>query len=145
MRSLLSDYLKLNFVTMSQIINTYLAGGVLYMNAITVLLVLNVAIASYAIYRRVSRKTLNPNWVESIKHVGGFAAALGTFVTLVGRFFAFNALERSAETIPFPMIMGGLKVSLITVLYGLIVFFISMIIYIVLKLRQPAGVATEKV
>lgn len=130
---------------MSQIINTYLAGGVLYMNAITVLLVLNVAIASYAIYRRVSRKTLNPNWVESIKHVGGFAAALGTFGTLVGLFFAFNALERSAETIPFPMIMGGLKVSLITVLYGLIVFFISMIIYIVLKLRQPAGVATDKV
>ena len=130
---------------MSQIINTYLAGGVLYMNAITVLLVLNVAIASYAIYRKVSRKTLNPNWVESIKHVGGFAAALGTFGTLVGLFFAFNALERSAETIPFPMIMGGLKVSLITVLYGLIVFFISMIIYIVLKLRQPAGVATDKV
>lgn len=130
---------------MSQIINTYLAGGVLYMNAITVLLVLNVAIASYAIYRRVSRKTLNPNWVESIKHVGTFAAALGTFGTLVGLFFAFNALERSAETIPFPMIMGGLKVSLITVLYGLIVFFISMIIYIVLKLRQPAGVATDKV
>jgi hypothetical protein len=130
---------------MSEIINTYLAGGVVYMHSITVLLVLNVAIATYAIYRSVSRKTVDPNWVEAIKHVGGFAAALGTFGTLVGLFFAFNALEGSAEAIPFQIIMGGLKVSLITVLYGLIVFFISMIVYIVLKLRQPTGVAADKV
>jgi uncharacterized membrane protein YjfL (UPF0719 family) len=145
MWSLLSHHLKLNFVTMSEIINTYLAGGVVYMNFITVLLAVNVGIASYAIYRRVSRKALDPNWVESIKHIGGFAAALGTFGTLVGLFFAFNALERSAEAIPFQIIMGGLKVSLITVLYGLIVFFISMIVYIVLKLRQPVVVADNKI
>jgi hypothetical protein len=124
---------------MSKIINTYLAGGVEFMHPITILLVLNLAIVGYVIYSRVWLKAINPNWIEAIKHVGGFAAAVGTFGTLAGLFLAFNALEQSAEVIPFQVIMGGLKVALINVLYGLIVFFISMIAYIVLKLKQAAG------
>ena len=79
---------------------------------------------------------INPKWMEAIKHVGGFAAAVGTFGTLMGLFMAFNALEHSEQVIPFQVIMGGLKVALINVLYGLIVFLISMVCYIVLKLKQ---------
>lgn len=123
---------------MSRIIDTYLAGGIAFMHPITLLLVLNVAIAGYVIYRRISGKAINSNWIEFIKHMGGFAAAVGTFGTLVGLFLAFNALEQSAEVIPFQVIMGGLKVALINVLYGLIVFFISMIAYIILKLKEAA-------
>jgi hypothetical protein len=124
---------------MSKIVNTYLAGGVEFMHPITLLLILNMAIAGYVIYSRTSGKTINPNWIEVIKQVGGFALAVGTFGTLAGLFLAFNALEQSEQLIPFQVIMGGLKVSLITVLYGLIVFFISMIAYIILKLKQRAG------
>jgi hypothetical protein len=124
---------------MSRIVNTYLAGGVEFMHPITLLLILNMAIAGYVIYSRISRKAINPNWLEVIKQVGGFALAVGTFGTLAGLFLAFNALEQSEQLIPFQVIMGGLKVSLITVLYGLIVFFISMIAYIILKLKQTAG------
>lgn len=123
---------------MSRIINTYLAGGVQYMHPITILLVINLAIAAYVTYRKISGRAINPNWIEAIKHMGGFAAAVGTFGTLVGLFLAFNALEQSAEVIPFQVIMGGLKVALINVLYGLIVFFISMIAYIILKLKEAA-------
>ncbi len=124
---------------MSRIVNTYLAGGVEFMHPITLLLILNMAIAGYVIYSRISRKAINPNWLEVIKQGGGFALAVGTFGTLAVLFLAFNALEQSEQLIPFQVIMGGLKVSLITVLYGLIVFFISMIAYIILKLKQTAG------
>jgi len=124
---------------MSRIVNTYLAGGVEFMHPITLLLILNMAIAGYVIYSRISGKTINPNWIEAIKQIGGFALAVGTFGTLAGLFLAFNALEQSEQLIPFQVIMGGLKVSLITVLYGLIVFFISMIAYIILKLKQAVS------
>lgn len=124
---------------MSQIINTYLAGGVEFMHPITILLVINLAIAGYLIYSKSSGKPVSANWIEAIKQVGGFAAATGTFGTLVGLFLAFNALEQSEQVIPFQVIMGGLKVSLITVLYGLIVFLISMIIYIIFKMKQPSA------
>lgn len=123
---------------MSRIINTYLAGGVEYMHPITIFLVINLAITGYVTYSKMSGRAINPNWIEAIKHMGGFAAAVGTFGTLVGLFLAFNALEHSAEVIPFQVIMGGLKVALINVLYGLIVFFISMIAYIILKLKEAA-------
>lgn len=121
---------------MSRITNTYIAGGVEFMHPITLLLLANLIIAGYIIYSWSKAKTINPNWLEAIKHLGGFAAAFGTFGTLTGLFFAFDALERSEQVLPFQVIMGGLKVGLINVLYGLIVFFFSMIVYIVLKLRQ---------
>jgi hypothetical protein len=121
---------------MSNIINTYVAGGVEYMHPITILLFANLVIIGYIIYRRKTETAFNPNWLEAVKHFGGFALALGTFGTLAGLFMAFDALENSEQVIPFQVIMGGLKVALINVLYGLIVFFISMISYITLKLRQ---------
>ena len=124
---------------MSKIINIYIAGGIEYMHPITILLLVNIAITGYIIYNRNLSKIISPKWLETIKHIGGFAAAIGTFGTLVGLFMAFNALEHSEQVIPFQVIMGGLKVALINVLYGLIVFLISMICYIVLKLRQSGN------
>jgi MotA/TolQ/ExbB proton channel family len=124
---------------MSNIINIYIAGGPAYMHPVTILLIVNIAITGYIIYNKTLSKNISPKWLESIKHIGGFAAAVGTFGTLVGLFMAFNALEHSEQVIPFQVIMGGLKVALINVLYGLIVFLISMVCYIVLKLRQPGN------
>lgn len=121
---------------MSKIIDTYIAGGIVYMHPVTILFIVNIAIIGYIIYSRTSSRMINPKWMEAIKHVGGFAAAVGTFGTLMGLFMAFNALEHSEQVIPFQVIMGGLKVALINVLYGLIVFLISMVCYIVLKLKQ---------
>ncbi len=124
---------------MSRCIDTYIAGGVEYMHPITILLLVNVGIIGYVVYNLMSQKAINPNWIEAVKHIGGFAAAFGTFGTLVGLFLAFNALEQSAQAIPFQVIMGGLKVALITVLYGLIVFFLSMVGYLVLKLKTAVA------
>ena len=121
---------------MSRIIDTYIAGGVSFMHPLTLLLFANLIIAGYIIYSQSNSKTINPNWLEAIKQLSGFAVAFGTFGTLTGLFFAFDALERSEQVLPLQIIMGGLKVSLINVLYGLIIFFISMIFYITLKLRQ---------
>jgi biopolymer transport protein ExbB/TolQ len=120
---------------MSNLINTYIAGGVEYMHPITLLFLFNLGVITYVTFNYVNKKSIDKKWIESIKHVGGLALAVGTIGTLIGLFFAFDALEGSKEVIPFPVIMGGLKVALINILYGLFIFFISMIVYVAMKLK----------
>lgn len=120
---------------MSNFMNTYIAGGV-DMHPITLLFLFNLGVITYVIYSYLKKKTIDKKWIETVKHLGGLALAVGTIGTLVGLFFAFDALEASKEVIPFPVIMGGLKVALINILYGLFVFLISMIVYVVMKLKM---------
>jgi hypothetical protein len=117
------------------LIDTYIAGGVEYMHPLTLLFLTNLGILGYFIFLKAKGSVRDLKWVEAIKHVSGVALAFGTFGTLVGFFQAFNALEHMDTVLPFQVIMGGLKVALINILYGLIIYFISMVCYIVLRLR----------
>ncbi len=126
---------KLKLYIMSNLINTYLAGGVEYMHPITLLFLFNLGVIAFVIFNHSKRKSIDKKWIETIKHLGGLALAVGTIGTLISLFFAFNALEASKEVIPFPVIMGGLKVALINILYGLFIFLISMVVYVAMKLK----------
>ena len=129
---------KLKLYIMSNLINTYLAGGPNYMHPLTLLFLFNLGVITYIIFNHLKKKSIDKKWIEIIKHVGGLAVAFGTFGTLAGLFIAFDVLEATKETIPFQVIMGGLKVALINILYGLIIFFISMIVYVAMKLKIRA-------
>jgi len=123
---------------MSNLIDIYIAGGVNYMHPITLLFLFNLGVMAYVIINLLKKNSIDVKWIETIKHVGGIAVAAGTFGTLVGLFVAFDVLEATKEIIPFQVIMGGLKVALINILYGLIVFFISMLVYVTMKLKIRA-------
>lgn len=122
--------------TLSQL---YDWGGALWMHPITLLFLINIGIIIYAIISKFVSKQLDSKWIEAMKQLSGLALAWGTFASLAGLFQAFEALEESKEVIPFQVIMGGLKVGLITVLYGLIVFCISQVAYIVFKFLSPTS------
>lgn len=117
----------------------YSSGGTIWMHPITLLFLINVGIAVYVLLSWINKKQWLMKWIEAIKQLGGLAVAWGAFATLVGLFQAFGALEESKDVIPFQVIMGGLKVALITVLYGLIVFCISQLVYILFKLKSAGG------
>lgn len=68
-----------------------------------------------------------PRWV---KEIGIGALVLSVFLTLMGLFQIFGVTELFAD-ISFPVISGGLKVAMIPLFYGLIVYFISLVIRIV--------------
>ena len=114
--------------------NLHIEGGPPYMFPLLLLLVFNIAIFIYILITLIQKRHFNPKWLEALKQIGGLAAAYGTFGTLIGLFFAFNALEAMEVMIPLQVIMGGLKVALITVLYGLTIFCLSLLAYIILKL-----------
>lgn len=103
---------------------------------LTIILLINICLIVYVAYFNLNKKSIQTKWLETIKQLGGFALAWGAFSTLIGLFYAFGALEASKEVIPFPVIMGGLKVALITSLYGFGIFHFSFLAIIILRLTK---------
>ncbi len=68
-----------------------------------------------------------PRWVREI---GIGALVLSVFLTLMGLFQIFGVTEMIGD-ISFAVISGGLKVAMIPLFYGLIVYFISLIIRVI--------------
>lgn len=72
-----------------------------------------------------------PRWV---KEIGIGALVYAIFGTLMGLLQIFDAFQRFPD-FGFGVICGGLKVALIPILYGLIVYFISLVIRVIQKPR----------
>ena len=72
-----------------------------------------------------------PAWV---KEIGIAALVVGIFWTILGQLQIVDFLSGN-DDVATNIIAGGIKVSLIPVLYGLIVYFVSLIIRVVQKPR----------
>lgn len=96
-------------------------GGLLWMSLITILL----AALLFAAWKA-------PRWVKEI----GLAAPVVALLSLLfGLFNAFDALQKTAGVISPGVVFGGLKVSTIPIIYGLLVYLLSLIIRIIRKPR----------
>jgi biopolymer transport protein ExbB/TolQ len=118
------------------LIDLHFAGGIEYMFPLFLMLVANFCIIVYLLLARSQKKQFNNKWLEAIKQIGGLAAVWGVFGTIIGLFQAFDSLEAMKEILPFQVIMGGLKVAVITAIYGLSIYCISLLVYILLKLTN---------
>ena len=72
-----------------------------------------------------------PRWV---KEIGIGALVFSVFATLRGLSQIFDVVQTFGE-VSFPVLAGGLKVTLITTFYGLIVYFLSLVIRVIHKPR----------
>ena len=72
-----------------------------------------------------------PAWV---KEIGIAALVVGIFWTLYGFLQIADFLSGNTD-VAFNIIAGGIKVGLIPVLYGLIVYFVSLILRVIHKPR----------
>ena len=107
----------------------FLEGGPWFMSILTILLV--------AIFFAAWKA---PRWV---KEIGSIARAFGFFSLLLGLRQMFEALQavgdqREAVTCVFDLIspnvlFGGLKVAMIPVIYGIIIYIVSRIVCIIQK------------
>ena len=98
----------------------FVMGGLGGMIVITVLLICLLLAAWKA-----------PRWV---KEIGIAALVVSVFWTLLGLAQAFDTIQTVGD-VPQAVLAGGLKVCLISVLYGLIVYFISLVIRVIQKPR----------
>jgi biopolymer transport protein ExbB/TolQ len=120
-------------------IELFYMGGPVFMGIITLtgLSMIVVAVVNGLPVLKGEVDELTTPKLRYIKEVGLLAMILGILSTLVGLYNAFAAIEQVRDISP-AMLAGGLKVSLITILYGMITYVISILIWLGLswKARQ---------
>ena len=67
---------------------------------------------------------------DLIKGIGLLAVVVGILGQMIGLFSAFQAIEQMGSVSP-AMLAGGLKVSSITTIYGLIIYVVAILLSIV--------------
>ncbi|MFY0591169.1 MotA/TolQ/ExbB proton channel family protein [Roseivirga sp.] len=115
-------------------ISLFNEGGPLYMGIISiigaVMLVLSVFHARSAFmtgFRSHSFQRL-----AQIREVGLFALIFGVLSTTISLVSVFSAIEEVGD-VPLPLLAGGLKYATYTLIYGLIIYLLSLLISIILK------------
>jgi len=107
------------------------------MSILTILLVVIVAVAVYFAVTvangKASQKQNFTHRLKYVKSIGLFTMITGILGQLIGLFIAFTAIE-GAEDISPSIIAGGLKVSMITSLTGIIIYLISIVLWFLLDL-----------
>ncbi len=98
----------------------FVDGGAPYMGLLTVELIALLLAAWKA-----------PAWV---KEIGLIALMTGILSTLLGLYVAFGFLAKASD-VSTVVIFGGMKVALITTLYGCLIYIASLVIRIVQKPR----------
>ena len=109
----------------------YFMGGPAHMAILTLLLTGMVAWMIYAQLRKDSGEEKRRKFKVG-QSIGLFALMTGILFQLIGFYYAFSALEEVGEVAP-AVLYGGLKVSLITTVYGLLIYMFSILLCFVLS------------
>ncbi len=112
-------------------IELFQMGGPLFMGILTLLLI-GVLFASFKYVSSNEKKEADRDLIKSI---GLLAMVLGIFGQLIGLFDAFKIIEVMGTVSP-TMLMGGLKISMITTLYGVFIYLISYLIWLFFRIKK---------
>jgi hypothetical protein len=109
-------------------------GGPLFMGILTVVLIAMVAWTIYQILPVLLNKEIHlvkkAAKLKHIKTIGTFGLVTGILGQLVGLFAAFNAIEQAGD-IAGGILAGGLKVSTISTIYGVLIFLFSLVLWFI--------------
>lgn len=112
-------------------IDLFYMGGPLFMGILTIILIAAVAVAVY-IFVQGGREEGKALSATLVKEIGIFGLIFGIFGQFMGLYQAFIAIEQMGSVSP-ALLAGGLKVSTITTLYGMIIFVVAWLLYFGLK------------
>jgi len=123
---------------MNTFFELHIMGGIQFMSVLFIILlsviVLSVIGFMQAYARPIPNLTRMTNIVLTIRFLGGFAAVWGILGQGIGIYEACIAIQEVQDVSP-ALLAGGFRVSMITALYGLIIFLVSRIFWYVLKSR----------
>ncbi|TNJ41946.1 MotA/TolQ/ExbB proton channel family protein [Tamlana fucoidanivorans] len=101
-------------------LDLFYQGGLLFMTLLTILLI--GVIVSFLKF---------PKWT---KEVGLLALSTGILGQIIGLYSAFQGIEQMGA-VSQQMMAGGLKVSSITTIYGLVIYVISLLLQLAKKIK----------
>jgi hypothetical protein len=114
----------------------FFMGGPLFMGILTLLLVIT---AGWIIYHliigynsnQINREKLFRN-IEYGKSMGLFAMVVGILGQMNGLYAMFAAIEaaiRNGEEVIPALVFGGIKVTMIVTIYGMLIYLLSLVLW----------------
>lgn len=114
--------------------NLFYEGGPQFMSILTVILIIMVAWCVYhflpVLLKQEKDLVKSKSRLKHIKTIGTFALITGILGQLMGLIGAFDAIEL-AGGVAQGLLAGGLKVSTIPTIYGILIYMISLILWFV--------------
>lgn len=112
--------------------NLFFTGGPLFMSILSLLLIASVSWLIYHFLRAVKGRGEDKQFflrkLSSGKSIGLFALIIGILGQLIGLYDAFSTIEQIGEVSP-SMLYGGFKVSMITTLFGILIYLVSLALW----------------
>ena len=115
-------------------------GGVEFMSILTLMFLASLLFAiraSVAVFSKGEKGEQVNSKLNYVKSFGLLALVTGILGQLIGMYSAFSAIEQMGE-VSQAMLAGGLKVSSITAIYGLLIFVITRLIWFVIHYKANA-------
>ncbi len=117
------------------LINRFMEGGALFMSLILVCLLISIYFIIKSLLNIKSNIAISKNMLKHINDSGTLGLALGIMSAFLGLIAAFDSLEASGQAEP-AILAGGLKVALLSPLFGLFTFSVSKLAILILRIIQ---------
>ena len=119
----------------STLFNRFLEGGALFMSLILICLLISIFFIIRGIYNLKKNPELSKRMLTLINDCGTLAFAIGFFSAFLGIITGFDVLEATGDARP-DIIAGGIKVALLSPLFGLFTLIISKMGIILIRLMH---------
>ena len=113
----------------------FLEGGALFMSLILFCLLMSIFFTVKSMLKIKTDKEVSKKILKHISDSGTLGLALGVMGAFLGLISAFDVLEASGAAEP-AIIAGGLKVALLSPLFGLFTFSVSKLAILILRIIQ---------
>jgi hypothetical protein len=115
--------------------NRFMEGGTLFMSLILVCLLLSIYFSAKSFFNLRSNIEISKKMLNNIGNSGTLGLALGVMGAFIGLITAFDVLEATGAAEP-AIVAGGLKVALLSPLFGLFTFSVSKFSILILQIIQ---------
>lgn len=122
--------------------NFFFQGGPLMMSLISIAGLVMVCVAVYVIVQWAKGAGLTKKLVKSIPIAGSLAFMLGILAQAIGLYQAMSAIQEAGDVSP-ALLAGGFQVSMIAPIYGLLIFVISLIVFLCIMLFHSQEEASQ--
>ncbi len=119
----------------TSLINRFMEGGALFMSLILICLLILIYFTIKSILTLKTDKEISKKILKHISDSGTLGLALGVMGSFIGLTTAFDVLEATGAAEP-SILAGGLKVALLSTLFGLFTFSVSKLAILILRIVQ---------
>ena len=115
--------------------NRFMEGGALFMSLVLICLLISIYFTVKSLLNIKTNIEISKKMLKHISDSGTLGLALGVMGAFIGLITAFDVLEATGEADP-SIIAGGLKVALLSPLFGLFTFSVSKLAILILRIIQ---------